>query len=33
VVAGLAGLVRQRDAEIGLLAGQVRADRVLLERN
>lgn len=30
VVAGLAGLVRQRDAEIGLLAGQIRADRVLL---
>jgi len=31
VVAGLAGLVRQRDAELGLLAGQVRADRALVE--
>ena len=33
VVAGLAGLVLQRDAEIGLLAGQVRADRGLLMRD
>lgn len=33
VVAGLAVLVRQRDAEIGLLAGQVRADRGLLMRD
>ncbi|BBL25341.1 hypothetical protein [Comamonas terrigena] len=33
VVAGLAGLVHQRDTEIGLLAGQIRADRVLLLRD
>lgn len=30
VVAGLAGMVRQRDAEVGLLVGQIRADRGLL---
>lgn len=30
VVAGLAGLVRQRDAELGLLAGQIRVDRGLV---
>lgn len=32
VVAGLAGLVRQRDAEIGLLAGQIRVDRGLADQ-
>lgn len=32
VVAGLASLVRQRDAEVGLLQGQIRADRALTER-
>ena len=30
VVAGLASLVRQRDAELGLLAGQIRVDRGLI---
>lgn len=33
VVAGLAGLVRQRDAEIGLLRGQIAADGRLLMRD
>ncbi|MDH1700257.1 hypothetical protein [Comamonas terrigena] len=32
VVAGLASLVRQRDAELGLLAGQIRADRGLADQ-
>ena len=32
VVAGLASLVRQRDAEIGVLHGQVLSDRALIER-
>lgn len=32
VVAGLAGLVRRRDAEVGLLQGEVVLDRLLLER-
>ncbi|WP_370678444.1 hypothetical protein [Comamonas sp. GB3 AK4-5] len=32
VVAGLAGMVQQRDAEVGYLAGQAVADRLLLER-
>ena len=32
VVAGLAGLVKQRDAEVGLLHGQVVAERRLIEQ-
>ncbi|WP_312587441.1 hypothetical protein [Comamonas terrigena] len=32
VVTGLAGLVRQRDAEVGLLAGQIRIDRGLADQ-
>ena len=31
VVVEASGLVRQRDAEVGLLQGQIRADRVLTE--
>ena len=33
VVAGLAGLVHQRDTELALLAGQIRVDRGLLRRD